>query len=206
MRKIIVIVLALAIIMTGCFAVPSTYLTDRESFIRDLVAAQSTDAHEYDATHHDKVYEKVDNAVISGAHVPNKASLSSREHVYKFDVSPYDVINAINAVRKEHGLSPVSTNQDLEASAHIRANEASYQFTHYRPDGTPCTTVHELADGEILSISEWGGTIDDIMNSWMTSTPHREAILMNRHMEAGAGVYYNYEQQTACWCVLFHLV
>ena len=121
-------------------------------------------------------------------------------------ITNFAVMGGLNAIRAEHGLSQLKSNQELERCAHIRAKEASYQFCHYRPDGSPCTSVSELADGEILVTGPWNSSLDDLLASWMNSPPHRASILKACDMEAGAGVYYNYDEQTVCWAVLFHIV
>lgn len=198
MRKLIVIVLALAIIMTGCFAIPTSYLTNRESYIKELIDSDVSD---------EQVLEQAELAINPSNYSPSaEIDKSAGKETKKNIVENRAIIGGINAIRKENGLSPVSVNQELERGAHIRAEEASYQFNHYRPDGTPCTSVSELADGEILAIGPWSGTEEDFIDCWMSSPSHRDAILKPYEMEAGAGVYYNYDEQTACWSVLFHIV
>lgn len=66
------------------------------------------------------------------------------------DTQPEDIMDEINATRKKYGLPALTYNAELESGAFIRAKEASADFCHYRPDGSPCTTVSEIADGEVL--------------------------------------------------------
>ena len=66
------------------------------------------------------------------------------------DTQPEDIMDEINAARKKYGQPILTYNTELERGAFIRAKEASADFCHYRPDGSPCTTVSEIADGEVL--------------------------------------------------------
>ena len=119
---------------------------------------------------------------------------------------PEDIFNEINATRKKYGLSALTYNTELERGAFIRAKEASADFCHYRPDGSPCTTVSEIADGEVLSRGPWWVTSGHVIEGWLDSPLHRDAILRNDEMEMGAGYYLDESTGTVAWCVLFHLI
>ena len=210
MYKFFVIVLALAIIMTGCSAIPSTYLFNRKEYIAALTDAHSvidadTALDEKDPTT-ELIPDNDKNESSEGAANKVVANAYEGAQIKKNLIPNHVLLNGLNEIRTEHDLPLLEHNQELERCAHIRAKEASYQFCHYRPDGTPCTSVSELADGEILVIGPWNSSLDDLLTSWMNSEPHRDSILKPLELEAGAGVYYNYEEQTVCWAVLFHIV
>ncbi len=122
------------------------------------------------------------------------------------DTQPEDIFDEINAARKKYGLSALAYNTELERGAFIRAKEASVDFCHYRPDGSPCTTVSELADGEIIARVSVLRDAPYVIEGWLDSPPHRDAILRNCNMEMGAGYYIDEEKGAIVWSVLFHLV
>ncbi len=208
MYRFFIVVLVLVITMTGCSAIPEVFQFNPQEYIESLVDKRS--AHVCDALAAGKA--ATDEAVVeasktSGSNVEKTAVKHTHSKtIRKNIITNFDLIDGLNEIRTKHGLSPLESNQELERGAHIRAKEASYQFCHYRPDGSPCTSVSELADGEILAIGPWSNTLDDLLAGWMNSPPHREAILKPYDMEAGVGVYYNYDEQTVCWAVLFHIV
>lgn len=208
MYKLVAIVLVLIITMAGCTAVPKEFLFDRQDYIVSLLNEKSAAAYDALVTKDVAVNTNTAEAYLtSDSNVENGAVNSTHNKTIRKNlITNFALIGGLNAIRAQHGLSQLKSNQELERCAHIRAKEASYQFCHYRPDGSPCTSVSELADGEILVTGPWSSTLDDLINSWMNSPPHREAILKAYDMEAGAGVYYNYDEQTVCWAVLFHIV
>ena len=122
------------------------------------------------------------------------------------DTQPEDIMDEINATRKKYGLPVLTYNTELERGAFIRAKEASADFCHYRPDGSPCTTVSEIADGEVLSRGPWWVTSGHVIEGWLDSPLHRDAILRNDEMEMSAGYYLDESIGAVVWCVLFHLV
>ena len=122
------------------------------------------------------------------------------------DTQPEDIMDEINAARKKYGQPILTYNTELERGAFIRAKEASADFCHYRPDGSPCTTVSERADGEVLSRGPWWVTSGHVIEGWLDSPLHRDAILRNDEMEMGAGYYLDESTGTVAWCVLFHLI
>ena len=208
MYKFFVIVFVLVITMTGCSAVPKGFLFNRQEYIESLVDKKSAAA--YDALVAEDVAANentVEASMTSGGNMEKTAvKFNNNTAIRKNLITNFALMGGLNAIRAEHGLSQLKSNQELERCAHIRAKEASYQFCHYRPDGSPCTSVCELADGEILVTGPWSSSLDDLLTSWMNSPPHRASILKACDMEAGAGVYYNYDEQTVCWAVLFHIV
>lgn len=184
MGKIAAIILTAVLSLCCGFGAGSAYSTHRAELIAKLADTHKTE-------------ERT---------VQTKAAPTGAAAVEFYSISTFHMIDAMNEIREEHELPLLISNQELERCAHIRAKEAAEQFTHYRPDGTPCTSVSELADGEILCYAPHNAAVEDIMNCWMNSKPHREAVLMPYKMEVGFGVYYDHEARTQTWCALFHLV
>lgn len=183
MGKMTAVILAAVLALCCGFGAGWACCVNRADLIQELANAQEYEAH---------------TAQTKAA--PKGAAVKKIPYITTFEM-----IDAMNGIREEHGLPLLTSNQELERCAHIRAKEASDQFTHYRPDGTPCTSISELADGEILSCSTFGTEVEGIMNGWMNSQPHREAILMPYEMEVGFGVYYDHDRDLQTWCAIFHL-
>lgn len=208
MYRFFIVVLVFVMTMTGCSFVPNGVMFNRQEYIESLADKKSAVA--YDAPAVKDVDAKITTAEAcrtSDSNVEKTGVNSTHSNAIRKNlITNFVLMDGLNEIRAEHGLSPLESNQELERCAHIRAKEASYQFCHYRPDGSPCTSVSELADGEILVTGPWSSSLDDLLTSWMNSPPHRASILKACDMEAGAGVYYNYDEQTVCWAVLFHIV
>ena len=208
MYRFFIVVLVFVMTMTGCSFEPNGFLFNRQEYIESLVDKKFAAA--YDAPVANDVAANTNTAdasLNSGSNMENTAVKHTHSKaIRKNIITNFAVIDGMNEIRAKHGLPLLKINQELERCAHIRAKEASYQFCHYRPDGSPCTSVSEQADGEILAIGPWSGSLDELLTGWMNSKPHRESILKACEMEAGAGVYYNYDEQTVCWAVLFHIV
>lgn len=105
-----------------------------------------------------------------------------------------DMLKAVNAQRKKNGLSELTLNQSLCASARVRAEEISKNgcFSHTRPDGSDCFTalsgISYSTAGENIAMGTWGYFgVDEIMNGWMNSEGHRANILNGAFTSVGFG-------------------
>lgn len=90
----------------------------------------------------------------------------------------------LNARRESEGLSPLTMDDTLCALAAIRAYECSQNPSHTRPDGSAWFTVLEdyaysgwSNRGENLLYASQGYTASQLVDTWMSSTNHRELIL-----------------------------
>ena len=94
----------------------------------------------------------------------------------------------VNRVRQENGLSTLSTSAGLEQCAAVRAEEATRNWSHTRPDGSAWYTVNSnLMWGENLAYgySDAGSAV----TAWMNSPSHRENLLSSEYSTIGIRVY-----------------
>lgn len=100
-----------------------------------------------------------------------------------------EVLELVNAERKDAGKSAVVLDKKLNEVAEIRANELLKNLSHTRPDGTSCFTVF---DDKGIKYSHASENIaagqrnpDELMNNWMSSTGHKENILNSEAEKMG---------------------
>lgn len=103
----------------------------------------------------------------------------------------------INLKRGQNNRPNLSINNTMVTAARVRSREAIQSFSHTRPDGRPSSSVmgdHGLSYtyyGEILGRNNYPDDVDSInvvINGWMDSSGHRDAILNSNFTQMGAGV------------------
>ncbi len=91
------------------------------------------------------------------------------------------VLELVNAERKANGKSAVVLDSKLNEVAQLRANELLKNLSHVRPDGTSCFTAFEdkgvKYDHASENIAAGQRTAEELMDSWMSSTGHKDNIL-----------------------------
>ena len=97
------------------------------------------------------------------------------------------VIAQVNRERAANGLGALSTSEELNRAACVRAKEIVSTFSHTRPDGSSCFTVSALAFGE--NIAKGYSAADRVMAAWMSSQGHRENILRESFGSIGVCAY-----------------
>jgi LysM repeat protein len=123
-----------------------------------------------------------------------------------FADSPYDLINAVNALRASNGLSPYSVNSILMYTAQNQADfmAANQIVTHSGPGGISLTDrilaagyplAGDLSLGgfraeNIISGGE-GMSAQSAVNDWTGDAPHLNTMLSPNLTELGAGVAVN---------------
>jgi len=112
----------------------------------------------------------------------------------QFESNIKDIIRLVNSERTSRGLNPLYTLVELEQSTAIRAQEASEEWSHTRPDkrewhtALSDTGVKYIVAGEnLLEIN----AIDarEAVNAWMESPGHRENILRKNFVYTYVGLY-----------------
>ena len=89
----------------------------------------------------------------------------------------FQVLDLVNEERAAAGVDPLTMDpQLLNAAMNVRAVECSVHFSHERPDGQTCfTAAPGLMYGENIAFGQLDP--EDVMDSWMNSTGHRQNIL-----------------------------
>lgn len=101
------------------------------------------------------------------------------------EVSTQDraLLDAINRVRREHGLNDVQLSDTLSLAAERNdiMNNATGNLDHHF--GVP-----EGSDGEITGFSSDGMSPDDAVNMWLNSPSHREILLDPNQSQVGVSI------------------
>ena len=117
------------------------------------------------------------------------------------------ILNRTNAERTSRGLSPLSWNNSLAKVADYHAWQMGKKGFrgHVEPDGDIHTNRlrqygHYCTDDSESEVIAYTRTFEQdtlqtqanqLVNSWMRSKPHRDAILSNRARVSGIGTYVN---------------
>jgi uncharacterized protein YkwD len=133
------------------------------------------------------VYKKTATAIVmtgiafflmtfSGIHVQAKTVNTTDATVSAEQTQEVGALNAINAVRVQNGLQPLTLSTALVADAKIRAAECAVQFSHTRPDGSSWYTLDSAnMYGENLAANY--ANAEDVVSAWMASPTHRANLL-----------------------------
>ena len=108
-----------------------------------------------------------------------------------------EVFNLVNTLRAENGVPALTWDDQLYASAQIRAQEITVVWSHTRPDGTDCFTVSDALHGE--NIAYGYADANSVVNGWMGSQGHKENILRAGFTRT-AIAYYITADGTPYWC------
>ena len=99
------------------------------------------------------------------------------------------VLDVVNQIRTNNGLSALVWNDSLASSAQIRAREIVACFDHSRPDGSEWWTA-----GDQLQMAENLGKIqlsaEKVVGEWMASSSHAANILNGAYTNMGVACYY----------------
>lgn len=112
----------------------------------------------------------------------------------QFEPHIKDIIKLVNIERTSRGLNPLYILEELEQSTAIRAQEASEEWSHTRPDSREWHTSlydtgvsFKIAGENLLEIN----AIDaqEAVKAWMESPGHRENILRRNFNYTYVGIY-----------------
>ena len=155
------------------------------------------------------VEEGLDTSEQEASTSADSASISTEESIVtnEIDVAVVEnrVLELLNELRNEVGVSPVTPNDQLKKAANIRAVETEESFSHTRPDGKATFTVLEESGidynyqfaGENLAMGT-NYLAEKEMAEWLfqglkDSPGHYENMVNKDFEEVGIGVHYNGE-------------
>lgn len=110
-----------------------------------------------------------------------------------------EVLDIINTIRKENGLSSLTWDDKLYNVAQIRSQECSRVWSHTRPDGTHWSTLSSVVHGENLAKGFY--TAEDAVEGWMNSEGHKANILRPEFTRAAISFYE--AENGWFWCMSF---
>lgn len=124
----------------------------------------------------------------------------------KYQELTNEVLRLLNEYRISQGIEPVKANPLMMEMAQQRAKEQEETgLSHYRPDGSLCSSIFDEYDVKYFSYGEnvaMGRTTPlGTMTDWKNSEGHNENMLDSTFTHVGIGVtYYN---NTYYWVQLF---
>lgn len=125
------------------------------------------------------------------------SSSASTASVQAADALKADVFRIVNEMRQKEGLAPFTYNRTLEKSAQDYAEhmEAARCFSHTECGSILKERMHasgyyaggnkSYAYGE--NIARGQDSPQEVMEDWMNSPSHKEAILSTKYLEIGVG-------------------
>ncbi len=120
----------------------------------------------------------------SGNYIKNVKLTISGTNRYDF---VNQVVNLVNKERSSNGLGNVTIDKELTEAAMERALEISLYFEHSRPGTGDCFTISSKAMAE--NIAGGQSSPENVMNSWMNSTTHKNNILGKNYKSIGIGCF-----------------
>ena len=112
--------------------------------------------------------------------------------------STQEIVDLTNALRREHGLGELKTNNLLMQAAQVRAEEmaASGSYSHVRPDGSKYYTVtdcNQTTENIHRINQEWLTSIgkplaEAAVDDWAASKGHSDHMLSNQVYQIGVGI------------------
>ena len=125
------------------------------------------------------------------ASVDSQAADSSLQTFYVSGTSDYaeayDVLELLNEMRAELGLSQLTMDSDLLDAAMQRAAECSLYFDHQRPDGDMCWAASSKMSAENIAMGQ--GSAAAVMNSWTNSSGHYANMTNSSMNSVGIGSF-----------------
>lgn len=139
-------------------------------------------------------------AVLKGWKTSSVASIKPLDLVTEDSYSDYvhAALDITNKIRAEKGLYALKLNKALCDAALVRAKELStnYDNGHTRPNGKRWVTtlaefgyIHKYASENYGKLDRTGVDPDKIMELWMISRAHSDAILNTDGRDVGFGFY-----------------
>lgn len=111
-----------------------------------------------------------------------------------YDITPADLLNLTNKIRRENGLSVLSLDSELSQAASNKAADmfAKSYWAHVAPDGvTPWVFIKNsgyeyLYAGE--NLARGFSNTSDVVNAWMASPTHRDNMLSSNYSDIGFAI------------------
>ena len=110
---------------------------------------------------------------------------------------------ALNARRSKIGVPNISYDLTMAKLAGVRAKETYTLFSHTRPNGSDCNTVYAeygvkkpTYNGECLCYATSFDDVDDIIDTWMSSSAHKSIIMSSKYNKFGMATYQGPDGKT----------
>lgn len=113
---------------------------------------------------------------------------------YATDIRVEQLLDMINAKRKESGFTPLSLNAKLSQAAQAKANDmfSKGYWAHNSPDGkTPWNFIVDAGYTYVVAgenLAKNFNTSAGVVDAWMASSTHRDNILKSNYKDIGFAV------------------
>ncbi len=99
----------------------------------------------------------------------------------------YEMLELVNQERQSLNLSPLTMNPELLEASMQRAAECAVDFSHTRPNGTGCFSIHPNASGE--NIAAGNSTSSATFQQWKNSPGHYRNMTDASFKSIGIGCF-----------------
>ena len=105
----------------------------------------------------------------------------------KKSVAQKELLNKVNAERKNANIPTLTWSSSLEKCAKIRAEELAKKFSHTRPNGTLWYTAYGNSYAENIA---WGQTsVQKVHDQWKNSQGHKDNYMNKKYKTFAAASY-----------------
>jgi len=108
--------------------------------------------------------------------------------IYKVAMAK-ELLTKINKRRSDYGVSSLTMGTSLTACADSRCKEQTYFVGHFRPDGSPFTSVSPegYVQGELIGVDY--RTTDDMMEAFFSVNASRYEMMNPDYTQCGISIY-----------------
>ena len=104
-----------------------------------------------------------------------------------------EIFNRINTERTKNGLGILGYDDQLQATADLRAKESAVSFGHTRPDGSAAVTAvtvdYNVAGENLIQVTKEFANVDIIVETWLASESHKANIMLADFSQTAIGIY-----------------
>lgn len=135
--------------------------------------------------------KKAGKAVITAT--VGKKKLKCKVTVKSKTADAQQVVALVNKERKAQGLDALTMDANMQKAAKARAKEIVQKFSHERPNGKKCFTILKSYNVSYTRVAEniaaGQKSAQEVMNSWMHSSGHKQNILNKSYSRIGVAMY-----------------
>lgn len=102
----------------------------------------------------------------------------------------YDVVNQVNALRRQNGLHELEIDDKLMNTAMQRAAECSVYYSHTRPNDTSCLDIFPSASVRGENIAAGQSSPAAVVSDWTNSPGHYANMVNGDYTSIGVGCFY----------------
>lgn len=98
-----------------------------------------------------------------------------------------ELLMLINLERAKVGVSALTYRPEITQASNVRAQEASQNWSHTRPNGLPYYSADDRIYGENLAKNY--STPQEVVTAWLNSESHKKNMLNSKFKGACVGIF-----------------